>query len=204
MTGSDRQQRALVATGETGSASDGREPPATAGHALDEAKRAARRARPGQHVPDTEPAAYAGFITRIIAFVLDAALINVVAVLVAAAVALVLSVLPTSHTLNTVLAAAGGVAFVAWVIGYFVTFWTTTGATPGNRVMRIRVIRADGSRLRPRHALARVAGIVLGLPLLWGYVPIFLNNQRRGLQDFMAGTVVVESPEARSGERSTR
>jgi len=88
----------------------------------------------------------------------------------------------------------GGVAFVLWSVAYFVTFWTTTGETPGNRAMRIRVKRADGSALRPRHALARLAGMVVGLPLLIGYLPILVSDTRRGLHDAMAGTVVVDSP----------
>jgi len=57
--------------------------------------------------------------------------------------------------------------------------------------MRIRVIRLDGGPLRPRHALARLVGIVVSLPLLWGYVPILLTERRRGVPDVMAGTVVV-------------
>jgi len=90
--------------------------------------------------------------------------------------------------------AVGGVAFVLWSVAYFVTFWTTTGETPGNRAMRIRVKRGDGSALRPRHALARLAGMVIGLPLLIGYLPILVSDTRRGLHDAMAGTVVVDSP----------
>jgi uncharacterized RDD family membrane protein YckC len=145
-------------------------------------------------VPEPRGPVYAGVVTRTIAFALDAALINLVAVTVGAVVALVFSVLPVSDPLPTVLAIAGGGLFVAWVIGYFVTFWTTTGETPGNRVMRIRVVRADGARLRPRHAVARLAGIVLSLPLLWGFVPILVTDDRRGLHDLMAGTVVLTRP----------
>ena len=141
-----------------------------------------------------EPATtgYSGFVTRTIAFAIDAALIDLAAVAVAAVVALVFSILPVSHDVKTVAVALGGAAFVVWVITYFTTFWTTTGVTPGNRVMRIRVQRADGSQLRVRHALVRLAGIVLGLPLLIGYWPILFTDRRRGLHDAMAGTVVVD------------
>ena len=55
------------------------------------------------------------------------------------------------------------------------------------------VVRVDGSALRPRHALVRLAGMLIGLPLLCGYVPILVNQKRRALHDAMAGTVVVES-----------
>ena len=87
--------------------------------------------------------------------------------------------------------AAGGVLFVIWVIVYFTTFWTNGGVTPGNRVMRIRVMRADGSRVRPRHALVRLLGMLIGLSVLLGYLPILVTDRRRALHDAMAGTVVI-------------
>ena len=143
--------------------------------------------------PPEQP--YIGLVTRLIAFALDAAVINVVAVLVGAVVALVVSILPTSEDRDKVLVAVGGVAFVLWLIGYFVAFWTTTGQTPGNRAMQIRVVRAGGTRLLPRHALVRLAGIVLSLPLLAGFIPILFTERRRGLHDWLAGTVVVGTPQ---------
>jgi len=135
---------------------------------------------------------YAGLVTRMIAFALDAAVINMVAVLVGATVALVLSILPESRTRDDVLVVIGGIAFVLWVVGYFVAFWTGTGETPGDRLLRIRVERMDGSRLRPRHALLRLVGVVLSAPLLIGFLPILVTQRRRGLHDWLAGTVVVE------------
>ena len=139
---------------------------------------------------DDHRGAYAGFVTRAIALTLDAALIDVVALAVAGAALLVASVFSVSgrhHPLATVIGAG---LFIIWMIGYFVAFWTTTGQTPGSRVMQIRVIRVDGTRLRPRHAIARLAGMVLSLPLLWGYLPILTSPRRRGVCDAMAGTVV--------------
>src|SRR5215213_3009588 len=144
--------------------------------------------------PAVEPG-YSGFVTRTIAFAIDAALIDLGALAVGAVVALILSIMPVSHDVEKLAVAVGGVAFVIWSVAYFATFWTTTGQTPGNRAMRIRVIRADGTRVRPRHALVRLAGMVIGLPLLIGYVPILVSDSRRGLHDAMAGTVVVDAPQ---------
>jgi uncharacterized RDD family membrane protein YckC len=134
---------------------------------------------------------YSGIATRTVAFAIDAALIDLAAALVGVVVVLVLSILSVSGDTRTVLAAIGGVAFVIWSIAYFTTFWTTTGQTPGNRVMQIRVERLDGSPLRPRHALVRLVGMVVSLPLLWGYLPILFNDRRRAFYDALAGTVVV-------------
>jgi uncharacterized RDD family membrane protein YckC len=91
------------------------------------------------------------------------------------------------------LAVIGGALFAIWVIGYFVTFWATTGQTPGDRVMHVRVIRDGGQTLGPWRAALRLGGAVLGLVFLLGYVPILLNARRRALHDWMAGTVVIET-----------
>jgi uncharacterized RDD family membrane protein YckC len=147
------------------------------------------------------PAGYGGLVTRAIAAAIDALLINLAALAVAAVVALVLSIFPTAHETKTLLAAIGGVLFAVWVAAYFVTFWTTAGQTPGDRVMRVVVLREDGGRLRPWRALLRLAGAVLGLVLFVGYVPILLNARRRALHDWMAGTVVINQPNATRGTR---
>src|SRR4051812_45667376 len=137
---------------------------------------------------------YGGLITRVLAAALDALLINLAALAVAAVVALVLSIFPVPHEKKQVLAAIGGVLFAVWVVAYFVTFWSTTGQTPGDRVMRVAVRREDGGRIKPLRALWRLVGAVVGLVLFLGYVPILLNQRRRALHDWMAGTVVLNQP----------
>jgi uncharacterized RDD family membrane protein YckC len=138
---------------------------------------------------------YEGLVTRGIAFAIDAILIDSVAIVVAGAVALALSVLTVPDAVGTILLAIGGVLFLAWTIGYFVTFWSTTGQTPGGRVMRIQVRRADGGSLSARRALLRLAFLTLAaMPLLLGFLPILLDDRRRGLHDMLAGTIVVEAP----------
>ena len=136
------------------------------------------------------PPAYAGLVTRTIALAIDALLINVAALAVAAALLLVFSVFAVSSEQHPVAVVIEGVLYVVWVVCYFGAFWTTTGQTPGNRVMHIRVTRADGTCLRPRHALVRLAGMLISMPLLWGYLPILTSTRRRGAFDVAAGTVV--------------
>ena len=156
---------------------------------------------------DATEVRYEGLVTRGIAFAIDAAIIDLVAIVVAGAVALALSVLSVSkESLDTVLIAVGGALFVAWSVGYFVTFWSTTGQTPGSRVMRITVRGADdGSILRPRRAAVRFGGLVLAaIPLLAGFLPILFDARRRGVHDMLAGTVVVEAPLVSPGSGPSR
>lgn len=160
------------------------------------AQQAARRVH-GVPAPEREAPAYAGFVTRTIAFAIDAAIIDLVGAVVAGVVALVFSIVPVSKDTRTAAAAIGAVVFVIWSAAYFVVLWTTTGETVGNRVMQIRVTRSDGARLRPRHALIRLVGMLISLPFFWGYLPILVNDRRRGVPDRMAGTVVVNAPRPR-------
>ncbi len=139
---------------------------------------------------------YEGLVTRAIAFALDAALINVVAIVVGAAVGLSLSVLSVPSEVEAVLLGIGGVVYLLWSVLYFVTFWSTTGQTPGNRLLGIRVCRAeDGGVLRPARALVRLAALTLAaIPLFAGFLPILVDDRRRGLHDMLAGTIVVGAP----------
>jgi uncharacterized RDD family membrane protein YckC len=140
------------------------------------------------------PVAYAGVVTRVIAIAVDALLIGGAALAAVGAVLLMFSVFAIAGRHHALAAVIGGVCLVVWVVSYFAVFWTTTGQTPGSRVMQIRVARANGSRLRPRHALLRLAWMVLSLPLFWGYAPILISARRRGVFDVFAGTVVTHSP----------
>ena len=46
--------------------------------------------------------------------------------------------------------------------------------------------------LTPRRALARFGALLLAaLPLLAGFLPVLVDDRRRGLHDMLAGTVVV-------------
>ncbi len=148
---------------------------------------------------------YVGLITRGIAFALDAAVINGVAVAISVGVALILSVFPLPHRQKTLFEVIGGVVYVLWWIAYFATFWSTTGQTLGARVMQFRVVTATGGNLKLGRALVRCVGLVLAaLPLFTGYLLIPFDNERRGLQDLIAGTVVVEAPTVSAAERRRR
>jgi uncharacterized RDD family membrane protein YckC len=139
---------------------------------------------------------YTGLVTRAIGFGVDAVIIDLTAVLVAAIVALALSLFHVPARIDTLLAAIGAVVFVVWAASYFVTFWSTTGQTPGARVMRFRVLApgAKHGHIGPRRALLRLLGMILAaIPLLAGYFMVLFDDRRRGLHDRLARTVVVDA-----------
>ncbi len=140
-----------------------------------------------------EPGDYAGFVTRAIAFAIDVALIDLAAAFVAIVVGLGISALDVPDVVVTIAIVIGGLAYLAWFVGYFATFWSTTGQTPGARVMGVRVVCASGGEtVRLSSAVVRLAGMVLAaIPLFAGFLLILVDDRRRGLQDRLARTVVV-------------
>jgi uncharacterized RDD family membrane protein YckC len=82
---------------------------------------------------------------------------------------------------------------LGWILiagGYFVLFWSTTGQTPGMRLLRLRV-RHRGAVPSVGRSIVRMVGLVLAIvPVFLGFVPVLFDERRRGLPDFLAGTVV--------------
>jgi uncharacterized RDD family membrane protein YckC len=145
-------------------------------------------------LPD-EPPRYVGLATRAIAFLIDIIIIDLVAVVVTAASALIVSFFHTPNEAKTILELIAAGLTLLWAVGYFVAFWSGTGQTPGNRMLQIRVVLAAGGRVKPRRGLIRCVGLVLAaLPLFAGYALILFDRRRRGLQDIIAGTVVIDAP----------
>jgi uncharacterized RDD family membrane protein YckC len=136
---------------------------------------------------------YAGLATRTVAFGVDAAIINAVAWAVAAVVALGLSLLKVPDTVTTVLAVIGAVIAVGWSVAYFAFFWSSTGQTPGNRLLGIRVLRAGSAEpLHAGRAVLRVLALALSALLLFaGFLMILIDAQRRALHDLLVGSVVI-------------
>jgi uncharacterized RDD family membrane protein YckC len=164
--------------------------------AADRAQAVVRPAHTGEAAE--APRTYVGIVTRAIAFAVDAAVIQFVAIAVAGTFALILSVLSLPDKFDGVLLVVGSAAYGLWLVGYFVVFWSATGQTPGSRLLQIRVCRAvDGTAPSAGAALLRFGGLILAaLPLFAGFIPILFDDRRRGLQDMIAGTVVVPAPPA--------
>jgi uncharacterized RDD family membrane protein YckC len=148
----------------------------------------------GQAVPDT--IVYSGLVTRSIAFFIDAAVINGVAALVGVMLGLGVSILHLPSHTDKVLAAIGTAAWVLWGISYFGFFWSTTGQTPGDRLMQIRVLAERTRRpVRPLQAAVRFGGLILAaIPLGAGYLMMLWDDRGRCLQDRLARTVVIYAP----------
>jgi uncharacterized RDD family membrane protein YckC len=143
-----------------------------------------RRERPA-HPP------YAGVATRAIALATDAALVTILFMSVVGVASLVASLVGSLRPAWL----AGALLSAGWVViagSYFVLFWSSAGQTPGMRLLRVRVRGPGGRRLSIGRSLVRLVGLVLAIiPLFAGFVPVLFSEHRRGLPDYLAGTVVV-------------
>ena len=144
---------------------------------------------------DERAPSYMGLVTRAIAFALDAALINLVALAVGVAVGLAVSILDLPSGATDALAVVAGLSWFLWSAGYFVVCWATTGQTPGDRLFKFRVCDADDfTPLPPHRAILRLIYLTLAaIPLFAGFLPILVDDRRRGIHDMLAGSVVIST-----------
>ncbi len=156
---------------------------------------AARRARGAEAVTPSETR-YIGMATRAIAFVLDITIINVVALVAGGAVALVMSTLHFPSTLRDVVTVIMGFLYIVWILSYFVVFWSSTGQTPGNRLLQIRVVDAQAhGAIGPRRSAVRLLALFAGvLALGLGEWIALLDDRSRTFQDRVARTLVIDAP----------
>ena len=133
---------------------------------------------------------YGGLFSRGAGLVVDAALAHLTFLVLAASAGLVLS-LADALSPGWVEGAIAGGGWGVVVATYFVSFWTTTGQTPGMRIVRARVVTQAGSPLSVWRSLVRMVGLVLAIvPFGAGFLPVLVDGKRRALQDYLAGTVV--------------
>jgi uncharacterized RDD family membrane protein YckC len=183
---------------------------AAAAHAIAETQAqaaAAQRVHAQTGVEERAAPDYTGLVTRAIGFGIDAVIIDLAAATVTAIVALALNLFNIPSEIDKALAAVGAVVFIAWSAAYFVTFWSTTGQTPGARIMRFRVLAPGAKRghIDPRRAVVRLLAMILAaIPLLAGYFMVLFDDRRRGLHDRLARTVVVDAPDTETPVRRMR
>ena len=135
---------------------------------------------------------YVGLVTRMISWVVDALLINLVALITGLGAELIVGLFPITKNLKPVFLAIAGGLYVVWTAAYFVVFWSMSGQTPGSRVMQVRLVTPGGGKVKPVRALVRWIGMSLAIvPLPWGYVPI--PFRRLGFPDWLAHTRVIEA-----------
>ena len=123
--------------------------------------------------------ARAGFWRRFAAALIDGILLGIV-----------------SGILRAILGTGGGYALGTLItIGYFVYFHGTTGQTPGNAALSIRVVgKDDGATIGYGRAFVRwLVSLVSGFVILIGYLWMLWDSEKQTWHDKAANAVVVPS-----------
>ncbi len=138
----------------------------------------------------TQQGHYAGPVSRLLAYAADTFLIGV---LYTAALALLRFAVDaaTPWSLN-VEGTAFAVGALAWAALYWGASWVGFARSPGQSLLGLRIVRADGSQLDPRHALLRLLAFPLAfLTFGLGFLGIVFGRTRQALYDRIASTAVV-------------
>lgn len=156
--------------------------------------------------------AYAGFVTRAAAFILDIIIISVVIgasnwlfITLLAFVGINPSDCPLINrdrkflfeicVISSWLLKAYSIAFP---FVYLIFFWTLSGQTPGKYFLRLRIVTADRKRIKLPRAISRIFGYwVSFITLGYGFLKVLVDDRRRGLHDNISGTYVIYDWDAR-------
>ncbi len=88
----------------------------------------------------------------------------------------------------------GLVLLVAVGLIYVLIFQIVVGRTLGMRLLKIRIIDVYGDRPSPARCVARCLGYLAGVVTLFlGFLWMGFDSEKRGLQDWIAGTYVIRA-----------
>jgi uncharacterized RDD family membrane protein YckC len=150
--------------------------------------------------------AYAGFVSRFVAFCIDLLVVVITALVVVSFAEAVLNLFTIDGIVHQVtgqpvpthgpVRAAVNIAILAFApflaVAYPIGFWAIFGATPGMMFMGLYLRRVDGRRVTFWRALLRWIGSILSaVPLFLGFAWIAIDDHRQGWNDKLADTVVV-------------
>lgn len=158
-----------------------------------------RHATEGAEGDEALPRQSIGLITRGLAALLDAAILNGIFLLVTALVGFALSALFEMDGASAPVIVFGAGFWLIFGGLYLLTFWSLAGQTPGMRLLSIRIEREGTHRLGWRCSWRRLIGVgisvvCLGIPFLRALT----DPEARTFHDRLAGTRVVSfDPAAR-------
>jgi len=167
--------------------------------------------------PDNLLGNYAGFISRLIAFLIDLAVINLSLLFIGWFLGIFLSFFKQGTVLD---ASLENLTYINYVINlllnpvfialfifgfifiYFTFFWSFSGHTPGMALMGLRVVPAHGGPTSLTRSIFRFFACIpsilsLGIGFLW----IIIDDQRQAWQDTLASTFVIYTWKARPDEK---
>jgi len=141
--------------------------------------------------------AYASGGSRLVAYIVDAVVTWILIVVVSLVLGGVMAAGASADS-----GAVAGTSALVWLLaifviwlGYFPWFWAHGGATPGMKMLHIRVVReVDGGPVTGGQAILRLIGYWISSFIFYlGFIWILIDAHKQGWHDKIANTVVIES-----------
>jgi uncharacterized RDD family membrane protein YckC len=153
--------------------------------------------------PEPEPSLtghYAGPVTRLVSYAIDAFLVSALFSIVTAGLFwLVQLVTGENYDASDVGGLLGGIVFLVWIFLYFWGPMAAWGRTLGMAIMGLELVRRDGDRVGAGRVAIRVITFPISFLLLGlGFIGILLGREHRALHDVFAGTTIVYAWDARA------
>lgn len=143
---------------------------------------------------------YAGPVTRLVSYAIDAFLVSALFSVVTAGLFWLIQLFTgRDYDASDVGSVAGGLVFLAWLFLYFWAPMAAWGRTLGMAIMGLELVRRDGDRVGAGRVAIRVITFPISVLLLGlGFIGILLGREHRALHDVFAGTTIVYAWDARA------
>ncbi len=130
---------------------------------------------------------YGGFWIRVVAYIIDGVLVGIVAAIVD-----VIFQANPNNPQSPGYTIANSINFLLGVV-YFVGFWTYWSATPGQRILGLRVVDANTQQpISIGKAILRYIGLIVSFLVCFvGVIWVAFDARKQGWMDKIAGTVVL-------------
>jgi uncharacterized RDD family membrane protein YckC len=147
----------------------------------------------------------AGFVSRLVAFVIDVILASLGAVFFSAISDLVLrffamgaqglKLITAGQVLgliNDAVLIMAAIITVLFIPAYFIIFWVLVGATPGKQILGLKVIHEDHPHVAWARAIVRFIGyFISAIPFFMGFWWVLFDRRRESWHDKLAKTNVI-------------
>lgn len=139
---------------------------------------------------------YAGFFTRLAAYLIDRIIIGIISFFVVSLPNFIVTFgNEKAFTAKKILFCFTVLDIVLYVLkaAYFVILTYFFEATPGKKLLKIKVQKTDETKLSFTDVLYRetVGRYISAILLYTGYIAVFLNRKHQGFHDMLCDTVVV-------------
>jgi uncharacterized RDD family membrane protein YckC len=135
-----------------------------------------------------QQAKYGGFWIRVVAYIIDGIILGIVGTIID----VIFRANPNDPN-STGYTIAQLINFLIGA-GYFIGFWTAWSASPGQRVLKLRVVDANTTQpITVGKAVLRYIGLIVSFLVCFiGVIWVAFDARKQGWMDKIAGTVVLQ------------